>query len=254
MLIFDIETGPLPEEQLLAVFERQYEPSEPPGEFDPDSVKYGNTKDPEKRRAKLLEESQKHAAAVANFEQDEANRRREHWIEFQSRAALDATTGQVLAIGYYSQEREVTLIDDVISGDDTSEAGLLRRFWIQYGKCRNTARPMCGFNIFGFDLPFIMRRSWILGVETPSSVMERGRFFDSVVFRDLAEVWQCGRREDRISLDELAKVLGLAGKPDGVNGGDFARLWSEDRAKAEEYLMNDLRITDEVACKLNVFL
>ena len=64
-LIFDIETGPLPEEIISEMF--SFDESKVAGfkllsqEFDPASVKYGNLKDPEKIAAKF-------AGAEADFE------------------------------------------------------------------------------------------------------------------------------------------------------------------------------------------
>ena len=70
-IVFDIETGPLPESELAAVM--------PP--FDPAEVKTGNLKDPEKVAAKIAEA--------------EANHRR----DFFDKAALDPLTGRVVAVG-----------------------------------------------------------------------------------------------------------------------------------------------------------
>ena len=70
-LIFDIETGPLPENELLAMMPA----------FDPADVKSGNLKDPAKIAEKIAEA--------------EANHRR----DFIGRAALDPLTGRVVAIG-----------------------------------------------------------------------------------------------------------------------------------------------------------
>jgi DNA polymerase elongation subunit (family B) len=74
MIYFDIETGPLPDAELLT-------------QFDPLDVAIGNLKDPEKIRAKI------DAARESFFE----------------KAALDPLTGRVLAIGYLS-ERETTIL------------------------------------------------------------------------------------------------------------------------------------------------
>ena len=70
-LVFDIETGPLPEAELLPMI---------PG-FDPTEVKVGNIKDPDKITAKIKEA-------------EEA-----HYRDAKERAALDALTGRLLAFG-----------------------------------------------------------------------------------------------------------------------------------------------------------
>ena len=54
----------------------------------------------------------------------------------------------------------------------------------------------------------------------------------------------------RGSLDAIAKHLGVGAK--NGNGADFAKLWQKDRAKAVEYLRNDVQLTAKVAEVLGV--
>lgn len=251
MLIFDIETGPLADELLLDQF--QFEPPPHPGEFDPAGVKYGNTKDPDKRAAKLKECQDAHNLAVANYEQDVAAARDQAWRGFKENAALQATTGQVLAIGLQRGDKPA-----IIHGG--TEADRLARFWKKYTECRQQQAKMVGANICGFDLPFLIRRSWMLGVDVPSSAYEftGGKWvnFDRLFF-DLRTLWLLGQSNTNCesSLDTMARSLGVGRKTEGVSGGDFARLWfgtAEEQQQAVMYLLNDLKLTAAVAAKLGV--
>lgn len=106
--------------------------------------------------------------------------------------------------------------------------------------------PLIGWNIFGFDLPFILRRSWILGVALPEWI-RNGRYWDRC-FVDAMDVWACGNRDQAVGLDLAAATLGV-GRKSG-SGAHFASLWGgsdEERAHALEYLENDLRLTKSVA-------
>ena len=87
-IVFDIETGALPEAEL--------EKSLPP--FDPSEVKTGNMTDPRKIAAKIADAEAKH--------------RRDYF----ERAALDPLTGRVLAVGllYPATSEFVVLGDDGI--------------------------------------------------------------------------------------------------------------------------------------------
>jgi hypothetical protein len=67
---------------------------------------------------------------------------------------------------------------------------------------------------------------------------------------DLREEWQLGDRQARGSLNTIAKYLGV-GEKHG-NGSDFARLWKEDRVRAEAYLRKDLELTARVAERLRL--
>lgn len=176
----------------------------------------GNIKDPDKIKSAIAE---KKAA----------------WLD---RLALDATTGGVCAIGLITETGETVMT----LTSESSEDVVIRSFWLaflaHYRDC-----PFVGFNIFGFDLPFMIRRSWKLGIEVPEGV-RTGRYF-SQSFVDLMEVYQLGNREQRISLDNLSKFLGVGQK--SGNGKDFHLLPPD---KQREYLAHDLALTKACADKL----
>ena len=106
MLIFDIETGPLDEDTVLAAAGDFVQPPHP-GEFDPGSVKIGNLKDQAKIEAKIAEARASHETAVAQHAQT-VEQARQAWVAEQiDRAPLSPITGRVLAIGYWSATRIV---------------------------------------------------------------------------------------------------------------------------------------------------
>jgi len=214
--VFDIETGPLPADQL------------PP--FDESTVKLGALKDPVKIKAKIEE------ARAAYVE----------------RAALDATTGRVLAIGY-DTNGNFEIEGSVIAGGNISmEEEILTEFW---DRCDNTHldsdNKIIGFNIHGFDLPFMIRRSWINNIEPPRWLM-RGRYFDPM-FVDLMQVWACGDSRGYQSMDRVATALGTTRK--NGDGAEFHKLWFGDKKQhklAVEYLQNDIAMTRDIASRLGV--
>jgi len=254
MLIFDIETGPLPEEQLAAQFAERWTPPPHPGEFDPASVKYGQMKDEAKRAAKLKECQEAHAERVANYEKAVADAREERWGEYLEDAALDATTGRVLAIGMLDTANGAK--PRIGSVHSLPEDELLEKWWERVKACLASGVPMCGLWSNQFDLPFLLRRSWILGVDVPAGVRSKNGRYWADGFIDVAEMWQCGDRQAKCSMDHLGRVLGLGSKPEGITGADFARLfWSaeeSDRTKAFEYLANDLELTRKIAARMGL--
>lgn len=247
-LIFDIETGPLADEILAQQFTFEAPPH--PGQFDPSTVKYGNTKDEAKRATKLQECQQAHSLAVDNYERDAATARDEAWQKFRGNAALDAATGQVLAIGIQRDGKAGIFAEP-------TEAETLAKFWAKYLQCRAQQTKMVGANIIQFDLPFLIRRSWMLCVDIPSTVCQFGKWgnFDPL-FVDIREWWLLGQRNNcESSLDAMARALGCGCKTEGMDGGDFARLWfgtAEERKQATAYLLNDLKLTASVAARLGV--
>jgi uncharacterized protein YprB with RNaseH-like and TPR domain len=140
-IVFDIETGPLPEGELENLMPR----------FDPAEVKLGNIKDAEKIKSRIAEAE------------------RNHRIDFIEGAALDALTGRVLAIGLIFEDGSFS----VIGHDD--EAAILRDFW----RITRGSR-MIGFNSNSFDLPFLIRRSLRHRVLVPREIRS-GRYWSSTM-------------------------------------------------------------------------
>lgn len=245
MIVVDIETGPIPDEVLMSRVD-EFQPPPHPGEFDESSVKTGNLKDQAKIAEKIQAARESHAAAVKRYEEDVAGARAAWWSKIKSSAALSPLTGRVLAVGYYSTDTKNTILDI-----DDDEAGMLGRFWGQYQKAKAAGRKIVGHNLVSFDVPFLMRRAWMLGYDVPAGVVDRGRWLDSNTFVDTMQLWGCGGR-DPIKLDVLARAFGVGQKPDGVDGGMFSELLKSDPAKAKEYLANDLAMTAKVAERMGI--
>lgn len=219
-VVFDIETEPLPEDQLRATF------AEKTAEEFADSC----------------DKRWKPETVAAKYEEYKATA----WAEHVKRAALSPVTGRVLAIGYGQNKLTVTDIGD--------EDALLRSWWnvFQWAANSQPATRLVGFNSSGFDVPFLIRRSWHHRISPPFDLFH-GRYLHPV-FVDLMDVWSCGNREQRISLNDLAIFLGTTGKPEGVSGADFHKLLAgteDERKQAIAYLENDIRMTAEIASVLN---
>ena len=252
MLIFDIETGPLPENQLrelLSPFDETTVEGLVTGDFDPSSVRTGNLKDASKIAEKIEAARAAHEAAKANSGKIIADAQASHWKQFVERAALSAVTGRVLAIGYLATESGKFAVEQ----NDDEERELLTGFWVKYTACRAKHRIMVGHNIANFDVPFLARRSVILGVDVPSTLLPppSRRYLDSI-FADTMALWGFGGREP-IKLDLLGQVLGVGRKTEGFDAADFHKFWfgtPEDRELAVEYLVQDLRVTAGVAQRL----
>ena len=245
MIVFDIETGPLPDEVLEARVQ-PFECPPHPGEFDASAVKTGNIKDPAKIKEKVEAAREAHAAAVARYEADVAAAKAQWWADAKSRAALSPLTGRVLAVGYYSTDSGNTILDI-----DEDESGMLGRFWGQYTKAKQAGRRLVGHNIYGFDIPFLMRRCWLLGFDVPQAVVDRGRWIDSTTLVDTMQLWGCGNREP-VKLDVIARAFGVGQKPDGIDGGMFSELLVSNPELAKKYLANDLQMTAGVAERMGV--
>lgn len=189
-IVFDIETGPLPDgelERIAPPFDSMSVTGSDiiTAEFDPDAVKVGNVKAEDKIAVKIEAAREKYAADVKVMVEKIEQARIDHWQKVRGKAALKALTGKVLAIGYLGPPGRPKGIS---SG---KEPAILLKFWEVFKEQIDRGNRMLGFNIFNFDLPFVIRRSWILGLSFPFPIVRDGRYWNSV-FIDLMEHWRLG--------------------------------------------------------------
>lgn len=254
MIVFDIETGPLPTERIKQLAPAFVPTTKHPGTFDPSAVKLGLLKDQAKIDAKIEESRLKHAKAVDDFQSNLAKEEIEYWQSIVDKAALSAITGQVLAIGYRSA-KGTALHGREFEPDNEKE--MLVKFWGKFVDCRQSRRAIVGFNSNSFDVAFIYQRSLILSVDIPAGVFD-GKWL-SKTFVDLRDFWTCGNKSINGSLDSIAKAFGIASKPkdelgETIKGKDFARLYMDPAKKKQalDYLANDLEMTWEFACRVGL--
>lgn len=254
IIVWDIETGAQSPDTIKSVLPPWSPDSigSHPGEFNPATVKLGNTKDKDKIDAKIAEAAEKHAAAVQAYEQKLATGESTYWQEAMDKAALSAVIGCIVAIGYHGKKRLLHIVNSAID-----ERFIINEFWKTYASARQTRRQMVGFRIKPFDLPFIIQRSWILGLDVPPEVFTPTGYLDQT-FVDLEERWKCGNRSFGLpghgTLDAICRAMCIGCKPNDCTGADFAKLIAtgnpEDFAKAQSYLDNDIDMTVALAERL----
>jgi DNA polymerase elongation subunit (family B) len=210
MIFFDIETESLTAEELLL---RQ-----------PKFGARANIKDPVKIEADI--EAKKKA-----------------WVE---KAALDPFSGRVVAIGCAQDESEI--ICDHYNGEPKGERDIIDDFWEFY--TREKSHVFCGFNIISFDVPYLVRRSFALGIRVPKEINGVFNFAStngrrmSTRFLDLMDFWRLGNFQDRISLSNFAVHCGF--QPKEQSGKDFAGLLRTDNKEAIRYLKNDVALVRSI--------
>lgn len=249
--LFDIETEPA---EPAAVWDRSgIDPLPPiPREFDDSEVKIGHLKD----RAKIDDKIKR---SRAMFDQQEALAALEHPADLLAavdRAALDPMTGRVCAFGLLAVDghgEASVAIEDVHDGD---ERRLLRAFWGMFQVNVSAGMKMVGHNVFGFDLPFLVRRSWALDVDVPGGAYTitsgANRLSWHPLIYDTMRLYECGAygKDSFVSLDRLGEFFGV-GRKNG-SGADFHLLLKSDRGAAHRYLANDLDLCHRVAQRMGI--
>jgi hypothetical protein len=183
-----------------------------------------NLKDPEKIRA--------------DIEQRTADR--------DSKLALDWNVGRIVGVGWWTEEGGIEIRTCPF---EIHEAEYLATFWRE---CRH--RTIVGFNVKGFDLPFLIQRSRYLGVKYP--MLDLGKYSRRGVidlFLDLTfnqGTYDAGAM--RRTLKAFCRRFGIA-VDDETTGADMPRLFEAGEFDAiAAHLRSDVEATVALAQRLGV--
>lgn len=170
--------------------------------------------------------------------------KRQSWLDD---AALKPTTGRVIAISaavddnppeFHCSPDEKTMLD-IAYHEIMETIGLGGRIY--------------GWNLFGFDAPFLAARLCIHGVPAFKSftVNYRGRWSWVENFTDPMQIWTGPyQRSDGASLKAVAYALGLGLKTG--SGADFAALLKSDPIAAKEYSIRDVDLLRGIVTKIGI--
>lgn len=164
------------------------------------------------------------------------------WFE---RAALSPLTGRVLVIGI----KRIGVPDtfETLEGD---EAAILRQIWTMTGD-REVSHRWWGHNLHGFDIPFLVRRSWFHRVPVPmATLFDRRGYVNADRFRDTMAIFQCGNRSEGFtSLDAVGRFFGMPAK-EQEKSKHFSDLYAKDREAALLHLTRDLTRTENIITRM----
>jgi predicted PolB exonuclease-like 3'-5' exonuclease len=110
------------------------------------------------------------------------------------------------------------------------------------------------FNGAAFDLPVLRYRAMVHGVAAPGLAARPyfNRFTEDAI--DLCDVLSSFSSQNKPSLHELCRVMGLAGKPDGISGADVERYCREGRlADVAAYCETDVVNTYRIWLRYELF-
>lgn len=172
-------------------------------------------------------------------------------------------TAQIIAIGMYNPETERGKIlfqaeerVDTFSDDERvhylsgNEQTMLATFWEDVAKYEQ----IITFNGRGFDGPFLMMRSAILGVRPSRNLLPYR--FDPSQHCDLLEQFTFYGAIRKFNLDFYCKAFGVdSPKSHGITGLDLGKLWEEKRFREiADYCLGDLKATAELFKRWEAYL
>jgi predicted PolB exonuclease-like 3'-5' exonuclease len=161
-----------------------------------------------------------------------------------AKTSFDGALGEICCIGW--------AIDD---GGEQSAIGdekfIIEAFFkaldARYYSSRMIPPKFIGHNVSAFDLRFLFQRAIILGIKPPSFIPFNSKSWDDKIFDTMTYFAGFG---NRISLDKLAKALGLEGKQ-GITGADVWPMYQAGKIdNIARYCEHDVSLTRDVYKRL----
>jgi 3'-5' exonuclease len=134
---------------------------------------------------------------------------------------------------------------------DRSEKQLISAFC---EKIAELTPQLVTFNGNSFDLPVLRYRAMIHGVSAPglAARLYFNRYTEDAV--DLCDILSSFAPHAKASLNELSKIIGLPGKPEGIDGNEVERYFLEGRIKEiADYCETDVVNTYRVWLRYELF-
>lgn len=187
------------------------------------------------------------AESIANRRQKLIDDREQKRRDFQADMGLDWNANRIVALGYQTESSEATVL---VCEDEDDERAALRRVWHAYGAGR---RRIVGYNVWGFDLPTMIQRSRLLGIDVPYIDMRRYGNSDQIdLFKLLTfDDIRC-TSVIRRTLDNFCRLFGIDETiPPVGSGADIGAMveagdWDGIRA----HCLADVRRTQALAQRL----
>ena len=167
------------------------------------------------------------------------------------KTSFDGGLGQVVCIGWAVDDQPAQTLS-VADLSPAAEAELLSQWFAELRRVHSGGsgrRPVVvGHNHLSFDIPFVWKRAMVLGVRPPLWFEREPKPWSEHVF-DTMLAW-AGSRE-RISMDKLCRVLGIAGKGDGPTGADVWPMVQAGRlAEVASYCAADVERTRQLHLRM----
>ncbi len=152
---------------------------------------------------------------------------------------LNPLDSRIIAIGIKRSDSSepVLLLNE-------NEKELLDDFWVELASFRkgNPSNKIIGFNIKNFDIPFLVTRSFILGVKIVPFFLK-----DLVEIREKIGAYKQGPQRGK--LKEFGALLDFPS--DEIDGSKIPELyWNGELERLKSYLKNDVVITEKLFQRL----
>ena len=158
------------------------------------------------------------------------------------KTALDGAKGEICVIGSTIENDAI----EAFSQLNMSESEMIRQFWQWMDDSIGSSQWRFAAHNAKFDVPYIWHRSVILGVKPSLWFNAHGRHGQSHYCT--MEAWT--GFNGKISLDSLAKALGVEGKSCGIDGSTVYETWLTEPRKVIEYCKDDVKVLRDIYNRL----
>jgi 3'-5' exonuclease len=134
---------------------------------------------------------------------------------------------------------------------ERSEKALIASF---VGRIAELSPQLVTFNGSSFDFPVLRYRAMVHAVAAPGLSLRQyfNRYTEDAI--DLCDVLSSFSFQGKTTLHELCRVMGLPGKPGGINGGEVEKFYREGRVREiAEYCESDVINTYRVWLRYELF-
>jgi len=152
--------------------------------------------------------------------------------------ALDIDYARIVALGMCYEARDLVVFT---ADNEKEEFSILDNFWHVLSSYDTR---LCGYNIKGFDLPIIIRRSWVLGVNPVKRFSDVRRYTVEPVVDLMELLYHGGYNFHYKSLKDVAKMYGIENSLPEAEGSQVVDMSLEQIA---DYCANDVQMTTQLA-------
>ena len=160
--------------------------------------------------------------------------------------ALDSMQGEILCIGYATEDDTVRCIS--AAGGEGPILMAFEATLTSLCKSYGESATFVGWNIVAFDIPFIWRKAIKYGLIGLRNAFNRDRYKGNHL--DLMLAWGADWKDFR-KLDDVAQFLGLPGKLGGLTGATIYDAYLEGRMdEITAYCKNDVETVRAIYRKI----
>jgi 3'-5' exonuclease len=161
----------------------------------------------------------------------------------------------IVCIGALVAHRETnSWVVDALGAPDVSERSEKQLIASFCDKIAELKPQLVTFNGNSFDLPVLRYRAMIHGVSAPglAARLYFNRYTEDAV--DLCDILSSFAPHTKASLNELSKIMGLPGKPEGMDGTEVEQYFLEGKIKEiADYCAADVVNTYRVWLRYELF-